>query len=99
MVGTNNEGPRNPAIKGDRGVVMAFDEKTGKFQWQLTVPKLPGGDDVDWEYLGICSSTLLAGDRGYVLTNRGDQRALGLELFAKSLLDLSQALRDALEDE
>ena len=90
MVGTNNEGPRNPAIKGDRGVVMAFDEKTGKFQWQLTVPKLPGGDDVDWEYLGICSSTLLAGDRGYVLTNRGEIVCFDL----KGLADGNQGFTD-----
>ncbi|MEC8942883.1 MAG: pyrrolo-quinoline quinone, partial [Verrucomicrobiota bacterium] len=29
LVGTNNENPRNPAIVGDRGVVMAFREKDG----------------------------------------------------------------------
>ena len=43
LVGTNNENPRNSSIIGDRGVVMAFREKDGAFQWQLTVPKLPGG--------------------------------------------------------
>lgn len=82
LVGTNNENPRNPAIEGDRGVVMAFSEKEGKFLWQLTVPKLPGGDDIDWEYLGICSSTLLDGDRGYVLSNRGEVVCLDLKGLA-----------------
>ncbi len=82
LVGTNNENPRNPAIEGDRGVVMAFSAKGGKFLWQLTVPKLSGGDEVDWEYLGICSSTLIDGDRGYVLTNRGEVTCLDLKGLA-----------------
>ncbi|MDP6208185.1 MAG: pyrrolo-quinoline quinone, partial [Roseibacillus sp.] len=82
LVGTNNENPRNPAIVGDRGVVMAFREQDGTFLWQLTVPKLPGGDEVDWEYLGICSSTLIDGDRGYVMTNRGEVACLDLKGLA-----------------
>lgn len=82
LVGTNNENPRNPAIEGDRGVVMAFDEKSGEFRWQLTVPKLPGGDDVDWEYLGICSSALIAEGRAYVVTNRCEVACLDLKGLA-----------------
>jgi len=72
FVGTNNENPRNPEIKGDRGVVMCFDEKSGKFLWQLTVPKLPSGKVNDWEFLGICSSPSIEGKYGYVVTNRGE---------------------------
>src|SRR5918911_4942983 len=34
FVGTNNEGLRDPKQPGDRGVLMAFDEKTGEFLWQ-----------------------------------------------------------------
>jgi len=30
FAGTNNESPRDSGKKGDRGVVMCFDEKTGK---------------------------------------------------------------------
>ncbi len=82
LVGTNNEKPRNPSVVGDRGVVMAFREKDGAFLWQLTAPKLPGGDEVDWEYLGICSSTLIEGDRGYVMTNRGEVACLDLKGFS-----------------
>ena len=33
-VGTNNESPRDPAVKGDKGVLMAFRESDGEFQWQ-----------------------------------------------------------------
>lgn len=68
-LGTNNEVPRNPGIKGDRGVMMCIDEKTGKFLWQLTVPKMAAGKVSDWEYLGICSSPTIDGDRVYVMTN------------------------------
>ncbi|CAN5504358.1 PQQ-binding-like beta-propeller repeat protein [soil metagenome] len=69
-VGTNNEVPRNSAEEGDRGIVMCFDEKTGAFKWQLVVPKLGAGKVSDWEYLGICSTPTIVGDRGYVVTNR-----------------------------
>src|SRR5436190_1284433 len=46
IVGTNNAKPRNPkdvdakGIPIDLGVIMCFDEKTGKFQWQTTFKKL-----------------------------------------------------------
>ncbi|MDP3069123.1 MAG: PQQ-binding-like beta-propeller repeat protein [Opitutaceae bacterium] len=71
-VGTNNESPRDPKQHGDRGVLMCFDEKTGEFLWQLVVPKLGSGKVSDWEYVGICSSPTIEGDRGYVVTNRGE---------------------------
>ncbi len=69
-IGTNNEVPRDPKHQGDRGVVMAFEADTGKFIWQLVVPKLGAGKVSDWEYLGICSSPHIEGDRMYVITNR-----------------------------
>ena len=34
VVGTNNEGNRDPSIKGDASCLMVFDEKTGKFLYQ-----------------------------------------------------------------
>ena len=69
-VGTNNARPRDPKLKGDRSNVYCLDEKTGAFQWQFSVPKLGAGKVSDWEYLGICSSPSIEGDRVYVLTNR-----------------------------
>ena len=69
-VGTNNDVPRDPRFKGDRSCVYAFDEKTGEFLWQLNVPKLGTGKVSDWEYLGICSSPAVEGDRIYLVTNR-----------------------------
>jgi outer membrane protein assembly factor BamB len=70
FVGTNNDVPRDPAIKGDKGVVMCFDAKTGKFLWQAVHDKLPGGDAVDYRNQGIASTPTVAGDRVYYISNR-----------------------------
>ncbi len=70
FVGTNNESPRDPGKKGDRGVVMCLDEQTGELKWQLVIPKLGAGKVSDWEYIGICSSAAIEGDKVYVVTNR-----------------------------
>ncbi len=70
FVGTNNESPRDPRFKGDRSCVDCFDEATGKLLWQLNVPKLGTGKVSDWEFLGICSSPAVDGDRVYLATNR-----------------------------
>lgn len=69
-VGTNNDSPRDPRFVGDRCCVYCLDEKTGAFIWQLNVPKLGTGKVSDWEFLGICSSPTIEGDRVYVLSNR-----------------------------
>ncbi|MCD8533847.1 MAG: PQQ-like beta-propeller repeat protein [Verrucomicrobia bacterium] len=69
-VGTNNETPRDPRHQGDRGVVFCLDEKTGHLYWQLVVPKLGAGKVSDWEFLGICSSPAIEGDRVYLVSNR-----------------------------
>lgn len=80
FVGTNNERPRNPrdTVKNadgdvepvDKGVVMCFDEASGKFLWQGVHDKLPGGQVVDWPKEGICSTPLVDGGRVYYVSNR-----------------------------
>src|ERR1700722_2537784 len=40
FVGTNNQAERNPKIKGDKGIVMCFNEADGKFLWQIVHDKL-----------------------------------------------------------
>jgi outer membrane protein assembly factor BamB len=82
FIGTNNEEPRIEAVKGDYGIVMALDEKTGELNWQFSVPKLEAGKVSDWEYLGICSSILLDGKHGYVVSNRGE--IICLDLYGMS---------------
>ena len=71
-VGTNNESPRDPQHKGDRGILMAFNEKDGSFAWQLVIPKLGAGKVSDWEYVGLCSSPAVEGERMWLVTNRGE---------------------------
>lgn len=90
FVGTNNETPRDPKHVGDRGVVMAFDEATGEFQWQLLIPKLGSGKVNDWEYLGVCSSPAVSGDRVYFISNRCEVVALD----TKGLKNGNQGFQD-----
>ena len=70
LVGTNNEGLKDPKVTGDKGVVMAFDATSGKFLWQAVFDKLSSGRANDWPYQGIASSPLIEGDRAYFTTNR-----------------------------
>ena len=69
-IGTNNDSPRDPRFVGDRSVVYCLDEATGELIWQLNIPKLGTGKVSDWEFLGICSSPAVEGDRVYLVTNR-----------------------------
>ena len=80
-VGTNNGGEYRPKHKGDRGCVLCFEEKTGKFLWQLTREKLPQGRVNDWPEQGICSTPFVEGDRMWVVTNRCELMCLDTEGF------------------
>lgn len=75
-IGTNNEEPRDPKHKGDRGVLMCFDEKTGKLLWQLVVPKRDEDPYMDWPKMGMSSPATVEGDRVYIVNNRGDVMCL-----------------------
>lgn len=80
FVGTNNEQPRDnrDTVKSkdgfvqpiDKGVLMCFDEKTGKFLWQHVNDKLPNGNVTDWPKEGLCSTPTVEGDRVYYVSNR-----------------------------
>jgi len=82
LVGTNNEVPRDPKQTGDRGVLMCFNEKDGEFLWQLIIPKLGAGKVSDWEYVGLCSSPAIEGDRAWLVTNRGEVVCLDMKGMA-----------------
>lgn len=71
-VGTNNNGNLRPGITGDKGVIVAVDEKTGKFLWQMTHDKLPTGRVNDWPEQGICSAPVVIGDRMWYVSNRAE---------------------------
>ncbi len=84
FVGTNNGGgyraEKHPAAD-DKGVLLAFDEKTGKFLWQLTCEKLATGRVNDWPLQGICSTPVVEGDRMWVVSNRCELLCLDTEGF------------------
>ncbi len=69
FVGTNNDKPRDPKVMGDKGVVMCFDEATGKFLWQIVHDKL-GNDAQDYNEQGVVSTPTVVGDRLYYVSNR-----------------------------
>ncbi len=79
FVGTNNESPRDKRHVGDRSILLAFDEKTGAYLWQLVVPKLKSGKVNDWENLGLLASPLVVGNRLYVVTSRCEVLCLDTE--------------------
>src|SRR5690606_17300687 len=81
FVGTNNGGEYRPQHKGDKGCVLCFDEKTGKFLWQLTRNKLETGRVNDWPLQGICSTVAVEENRVYVVTNRCELMCLDAEGF------------------
>src|SRR5262245_31652968 len=81
-IGTNNGEPRDPKHDGDRGVLMCFGEQTGRFLWQLVVPKREEDTYFDWPQSGICSPATVEGDRVYIVSNRGEviyHETLGME--------------------
>jgi len=81
FVGTNNELLRDKSQGGDRGVLMAFDEKTGEFQWQQTNVKLESGRANDWPFQGVASSPLVEGEKLYYVTNRAVLMCLDIRGF------------------
>ena len=71
-IGTNNGEPRDSKHQGDRGVLMCFDEKTGKLLWQLVVPKREEDPYFDWPKSGMSSTVTVEGDRVYLVGNRNE---------------------------
>jgi outer membrane protein assembly factor BamB len=82
-IGTNNGHPRDPAQQGDRGVLMCFDEPTGRFLWQLVVPKRTEDIYYDWPQSGIASPVTVEGDRVYLVNNRGEVLCLDSRPLAR----------------
>lgn len=80
--GTNNENPRNKRDRGkadddnpdgpptDKGILMCFEEKSGKFLWQMVHDKMPSGQVHDWPREGLCSTPVVEGNRVYYCSNR-----------------------------
>ena len=60
LVGTNNEAMKDPAVKGDKGILMAFRESDGQFLWQAVHDKLTAGPR---QRLAVPGRVLLAARR------------------------------------
>ncbi len=78
-IGTNNGHPRDPAQRGDRGVLMCFDERTGRFLWQLVFSKRTEDIYFDWPQSGIASPVTVEHDRVYLVNNRGEVLCLAVK--------------------
>jgi outer membrane protein assembly factor BamB len=81
FVGTNNESNKDPEVKGDKGIVMAFRESDGQFMWQAVHDKLAAGRANDWPFQGICSSPLVENGIVYYVSNRGELMAVDVDGF------------------
>ncbi len=81
LVGTNNEAMKDPAVKGDKGILMAFRESDGQFLWQAVHDKLTAGRANDWPFQGVCSSPLVENGIAYYVTNRGEVVAVDIQGF------------------
>jgi outer membrane protein assembly factor BamB len=68
FVGTNNANPRDPAVKGSRAVLMAFNEADGKFLWQVAHDYPP--DELFNMAIssGLCSTPVVEGKSLYYVT-------------------------------
>jgi outer membrane protein assembly factor BamB len=81
MVGTNNQGNKDPKHPGDVDAsrLMIFDEKTGKLLYQRVSAKLQAGRVNDWPYQGVCSTACVEGDLMWYCTPRCEVVCLDLE--------------------
>lgn len=90
FIGTNNDRPRNPAIQGDKGILMCFREADGQFLWQAVHDKLASGRVNDWPREGICSSPFVDGPRVYYVSNRCELVCADVEGFLDGTNDGAQ---------
>lgn len=83
FIGSNNSGGylKRYSSDVDLGVLLCFDEATGKFQWQHSSEKLPTGRVHDWPLQGICCSPYVEGERLWFVTSRGEVRCLDTRGF------------------
>jgi len=66
---TNNHKPRDPKVKGDKAVLMCFDEATGEFLWQIVHDMPPAEIVTDQAKAeGLLSTPVVEGDRLYYVT-------------------------------
>ena len=82
---TLSDDPRFESRKG--GLAKCLEEATGRLLWQLPVPvrepdRLPKDAHFGHQHLGICSSTIVEGDRAYVATSACEMLCLDVNGLA-----------------
>ena len=70
FLGTNNQRPRDKAVRGDKGAIYCLRESDGSLVWQMIHDKLDAGRVNDWPEEGICSAPVVEGDRIWYVSNR-----------------------------
>jgi outer membrane protein assembly factor BamB len=65
FMGTNNQKPRDKTVKGQKAVVMCFNEADGKFLWQSVHETTSAMDAAPY---GLCSTPCVEGKRHYYVT-------------------------------
>jgi outer membrane protein assembly factor BamB len=81
LVGTNNEGLRDPETTRRPRRAHGLRESDGEFLWQIT-DKLAAGRVNDWPYQGVCSSPLVENGVVYYVSNRSELIAADLKGMA-----------------
>ena len=69
FIGTNNQNSRDPKVKGSKGILMCFEEATGKFLWQAVHEMIINPRLSDWPYCGITSTPTVEGKRIYYVSS------------------------------
>jgi outer membrane protein assembly factor BamB len=92
FIGTNNEKPKDPQIKGDKGILLCLRESDGQFLWQAVHDKLESGMENDWEHQGVASTPAVDGNRVYYVSNR-------CELICADTEGLLDGKNDGVQDE
>jgi outer membrane protein assembly factor BamB len=70
FVSTNNDAPRDPAVTGDKGVLLCLRASDGEFLWQAVHDKLDNPEANDYPKVGVVSTPVVEGDRLYYVSNR-----------------------------
>ena len=83
LIGTLNDAEWDKRRSGSRSVLLCFDEKTGKFLWQLPLPKDYQIPYFDSFCVGISSTPTVVGNHAYLVTGRGEVLCLDLNGLEK----------------
>jgi outer membrane protein assembly factor BamB len=70
FVGTNNNHPIDPKVKGDKGILLCLRESDGTLLWMAVHDKLPNPETNDAAQQGLLSTPVVEGDRLYYVSNR-----------------------------